>query len=49
VTFSAGVLQEVKEENNSSQEDKHIQEGSVQRIGFRGTMQGKCMEAERRG
>jgi len=24
VTFSAGVLQEVKEEDSSSQEDKHI-------------------------
>lgn len=27
VTFSAGVLHEVKEENNSSQEDQHIQRG----------------------
>jgi len=27
VTFSVGVLQEVKEENSSSQEDQHIQEG----------------------
>ena len=27
VTFSAGVLQEVKEEDSSSQEDQHIQEG----------------------
>jgi len=27
VTISAGVLREVKEENSSSHEDQHIQEG----------------------
>ena len=34
VTFSVGVLHDVKEEDSSSQEDKHIQEGSVQRLWF---------------
>jgi len=47
VTISTRILQESKEEDNSSLEDQPIQEGKWSEIIVKGTMQGKCREAER--